>query len=201
MAKHRKTNSKTSSSSSTSNETAKSIPLQASVQPQQHLPPKRQGKAVKRTAAPLYKTSFNNFVYTLATIAICLFAFYTYKITAWKTQAGGWWNLATGNIPAPETSFSGGTEDNSVEAKISQLASVFGIPPATLATAIASAVSVHAAPASLSPISKNENEAPTASVIHSLVQDHAAATLESANGFVNKLGSVVGFDDADAGLE
>jgi hypothetical protein len=68
-----------------------------------------------------------------------------------------------------------------------------------LATAIASAVSAHVPPSSLSSISKNE--APTASVVQSLVQDEAAAASESANGFINKLGNVVGFDDSGADLD
>jgi len=102
--------------------------------------------------------------------------------------------------PASEPTRGGsGISENNVEAKISELASAFGIPPATLATAIASAVSAHAPPASLSSIS--ENEGPTASVVRSLVQGDAEAARESAHGFVNRLSNIVGFDDAGADLD
>jgi len=191
MAKKRRA---TSNSNTNGGET----PLNPSLQSQQNLPSKRQGKAVKRTTAPLYKMSFNNFIYALTAVAVCLIAFYSYKFTLLKTQAGGWWNLATGKRPEASSNQFRGDEGDSVEAKISDLAAAFGIPPATLATAIASAVSAHVPPASLSSISKNE---PTASVVQSLVQDEAAAASESAKGFFNKVGSVVGFDDAGADLD
>jgi len=198
MAKKRRSNSTTNAAQ------ANDTPGNPSLQPQQNLPSKRVGKATKRTSAPLYKTPLNNFIYALTALSICFIAFYSYKITAWKTQAGGWWNLATGHRPSPppgtgETSKGGPGAGGDVEAKISDLASAFGIPPATLATAIASAVSAHAPRASLSSIS--ENEAPTASVVQSLVRDKAAEASASANGFFGKLSNVVGFDDAGAELD
>jgi hypothetical protein len=182
-------------------------PGNPSLQPQQNLPTKRQGKATRRTSAPLYKTPLNNFIYALTALTLCIIAFYSYKIMVWKTQAGGWWNLAMGRSPAAPPprnsgtsgSRSSGRDANNVEAKISELASAFGIPPATLATAIASAVSSHANPTSLSSIS--ENAAPTASVVQSLVRDEAAEASESAHSFINKLSNVVGFDDAGADLD
>jgi len=84
-----------------------------------------------------------------------------------------------------------------VEAKISELASALGIPPATLATAIASAVSEHVPPATLSSIASKE----TGKVVQSLVQDPNAEATESANSFSSKLGGMVGLDEPDMGLD
>jgi len=89
--------------------------------------------------------------------------------------------------------------DDGVEAKISDLASALGIPPATLATAIASAVSAHVPPASLSSISKNEGT--TATLVQSMVKDDAAEVTASAEGILNKMSGVVGLDDGGIDLD
>jgi len=80
-----------------------------------------------------------------------------------------------------------------VEDKLSELAAVLGIPAATLATAIASAVKEHVPPATLSSISKAE--APTASVVKLLVSDEQDEIKENAESFTNKLSGVVGLDE------
>lgn len=98
----------------------------------------------------------------------------------------------------PSTSGDGSGTGN-VDAKISELASALGIPPATLATAIASAVSEHVPPATLSSIAKNE--ASTASVVQSMVQDPNAEATEAANSFGSKMGNIVGMDEPDMGLD
>lgn len=169
------------------------------------LPSKRRGKAIKRTSAPFYKTSFNTFIYSLALVAVFIVAFYAWRLMAWKREVGGWMNLALGRKPPVSADgsgsiiYDGGTRGRKVSAKISELAEVLGIPPATLATAIASAVSQHVPPATLSSISKNE--ASTASVVRSLLQDENEKAKETANSFASKLGNVVGFDEADVGLD
>jgi len=119
-----------------------------------------------------------------------------------KAQAGGWWNLATGSRPehfSKKADATGNAEGINVEAKISELASAFDIPPATLATAIASAVSAHAPPATLSSI--RENEAPTASLVKTVVQDSATEAEDRTKGFMSNLNNVVGFDDAGEELD
>lgn len=140
----------------------------------------------------------NNFVYSLTALAVFLFAFYTWRIWSWKTDAGGWWNLATGKRAQPTSYEKGSTNTGgNVEAKISELASAFGIPPATLATAIASAVSAHAPPKTLSSIAKAES---TASVVQSLVNGEEENKPGGA-GVGSKLRAVAGFDDGGVDLD
>ena len=146
-------------------------------------------------------------MYSLGGIAVLILAFYTWRLTVWKSDAGGWWNLAMGKKPVQAATGSGsgssssGSKGNSglsVDAKISELASALGIPPATLATAIASAVSDHVPPASLSSIAKTES---TASVVQSMVADPNTKAKEEANSFGNKMAGVVGMDEPGIGLD
>ncbi|KZT32727.1 hypothetical protein SISSUDRAFT_964036, partial [Sistotremastrum suecicum HHB10207 ss-3] len=168
----------------------------------EHLPPQRKGKAIRRTSPPLSKSPFSNFIYTIAAVLSLVIIFYTWRIWSWKTDAGGWWNLALGRTAASPVSTSqetvklqgAGTNGRElVEDKLSQLAGVLGIPAATLATAIASAVKEHVPPATLSSISKAE--APTASVVRLLVNDEQDEIRENAESFTNKLSGVVGLDE------
>ena len=174
-------------------------------QSKDNFPPKRQGKATNHPqSAPLSKASFNSFIYALCTVAVCIIAFYTYRITLMKSQAGGWWNLATGKFrPSPSNSHqysskrtaavAEGINENNVEARISELASAFGIPAATLATAIASAVSAH--------VPTTGQNHPTASLLQSMVQDEAAQAESGTKGFISRLSNIVGFEDTAVDLD
>jgi hypothetical protein len=169
-----------------------------------NLPTQRKGKAVKRTSPPLSSVSFSNFIYLMGFVALAIAAFYSWRLTVLKNNAGGWWNLVMNKKPpstqpASARSGSAGSGEDSVEKSISSLADALHIPPATLASAIASVVSQHAPPATLSSIS--EHEAPTASVVKNLVKNEDAEAQAKAEGIANKLGGIVGFDDGGIDLD
>ena len=143
------------------------------------LPPERpRKKALRRVSPPLSSLSLNKLIYILALCSALLIAFYSYRIVQYKSQMGGWWNLALGKRPQPMRDdtgpacseskrslktggkwWAGGGErastsrESDVEDRINALAEALGMPPKELASAIASAVKEYVPPASLSSIS------------------------------------------------
>jgi hypothetical protein len=109
------------------------------------LPPERKGRNTAKVSAPLAHTRLTSIIYVLALMAVLLLAFYAYRITQWKAQAGGWWNLALGRYPASSSGdrshhrshgFGSSKGMKGVEGKIVDLADVLGIQPTELASAI-----------------------------------------------------------------
>ncbi|KAJ8073518.1 hypothetical protein PM082_011794 [Marasmius tenuissimus] len=141
------------------------------------LPPKRSGKAIRPVKPPLHSASLNKFIYTLVLLSTLVTAYYSYRVVQWKTEVGGWWNLATGKSPEQVLHNQGsgkqyqgrpsGTrnEHDSVEDRINALATALGMPPKDLAKAIAGAVREYVPPASLSSIRERETAGPAVDVL------------------------------------
>ncbi|KAF9072807.1 hypothetical protein BDP27DRAFT_389683 [Rhodocollybia butyracea] len=178
------------------------------------LPPKRQGKRLQRVQPPLKSTRLTNLIYLLVLLSTLLTAFYSYRLIQWKSEVGGWWNLALGRNPpraqaTPVESQTGrrrrgeqNTADAGVEDKINALAEALGMPSQDLARAIAVAVREYVPPASLSSIKERETGKPAVEEL--LRGDEEGKTVESrvaeptigvVEGVVNKLDSFVGFDE------
>jgi hypothetical protein len=186
--------------------------------------PRPRRKATKPVSPPLTSTRLHTLIYVLVLLSSLLALYYSYRITQWKTQAGGWWNFAVGKPPpqimVPQTTkwnwrgWSGRRESSrqseTVEDRINALASVLGMPSNELASAIAIAVREYVPPATLSSIAAKE----TGTIVKMLVkgvQDHEAQKVaertkvksESENGkttgvvegVVNGMGSFVGMDE------
>ncbi|KAF8831892.1 hypothetical protein HHX47_DHR1000902 [Lentinula edodes] len=137
---------------------------------QANLPPKREGKPLRRVQPPLKNTRLTNLIYILVILSTLLTAFYSYRMLQWKSEVGGWWNLALGKQPpaAQATPVDTGsnsrrrdtTDGGGVEDKINALAEALGMPPQDLAKAIAVAVREYVPPASLSSIKQRETGKP-----------------------------------------
>lgn len=88
----------------------------------------------------------------------------------WKSEVGGWWNLAIGRRPPQLNSQDRPTRRNnredSVEDKINALAQALGMPSRELASAIAVAVREYVPPASLSSVAAKE----TGQVIEAMIK-------------------------------
>lgn len=126
---------------------------------------------MKPVSAPLSSTRLNRLIYLLALITTLLGAYYSYRAMQWKTEVGGWWNLALGKrspqfqAQNPGVGNSGGRKSRgrgnggdgeSVEDRINGLAQALGMPPTDLASAIAVAVRQYVPPASLSSVAAKE---------------------------------------------
>ncbi|KAJ3721966.1 hypothetical protein EV361DRAFT_6623 [Lentinula raphanica] len=133
-----------------------------------NLPPKRQGKLLQRSQPPLKNTRLTNLIYILVILSTLLTAFYSYRMLQWKSEVGGWWNLALGKKPpaAQTTPVDVGSQrqgrrsEEGVEDRINALAEALGMPPNDLAKAIAVAVREYVPPASLSSIKERETGKP-----------------------------------------
>ncbi|CAL1701838.1 unnamed protein product [Somion occarium] len=142
------------------------------VQSSSDLPPPRQAKAIRSVSPPLSNISMHRFNYYLAIFAALMFALYTYRLVQWKSDAGGWWNLALGKrqpaVQSTTSTSSGGSDwqtgtagikgraELTVEERINELASALGMPSKDLASAIAGAIREYVPPATLSSISAHQ---------------------------------------------
>ncbi|KAJ7300415.1 hypothetical protein DFH08DRAFT_760404 [Mycena albidolilacea] len=138
------------------------------------LPPKRQGPLIKPVDKPLASTRLNRLIYLLLLLSTLLSAYYGYRVVQWKTDVGGWWNLALGRRPPDKvrrqraarlekiTTHKREEEKASsetVEERINALADALGMPSRDLASAIAGAVRQHVPPASLSSVAAHQTGA------------------------------------------
>ena len=112
---------------------------------------------------------FNRYI---ALFVALLLAFYAWRLTMWKAEAGSWWNLALGKRPpamrdgspgsgsrvnmADVTPTPGSGVDMTVEERISELAKALGMPSKDLASAIAVAVHDYVPPATLSSVAAHQ---------------------------------------------
>lgn len=144
----------------------------SAVKTKEDLPPSRDRKGIRPVSPPLSNVSFHRFNYYLAIAAACLLAFYTWRLTVWKAEAGGWWNLVLGKQPpvfrdnegnggsgagvfrSSPTMTDGG--DMTVEQRINDLAAALGMPSKDLASAIAVAVHEYVPPATISSIASHQ---------------------------------------------
>lgn len=153
----------------------------SAVKSKQDLPPSRERKGMRPVSPPLSNVSMHRFNYYMAVVATLILAFYAWRLTVWKAEAGGWWNLMLGKQPpafrdGQDASGSGvnkaytgsGTSyqaastgesrvDLTVEERISELASALGMPSKDLASAIAVAVHEYVPPATLSSIAAHQS--------------------------------------------
>jgi hypothetical protein len=153
----------------------------SAVKSKKDLPPSRDRKGMRPVSPPLSNVSMHRFNYYLALAATILLAFYAWRLTAWKAQAGGWWNLMLGKQPPafreghdsghstgivkPPTGASSSQShpagdshraELSVEERINDLASALGMPSKDLSSAIAAAVHEFVPPATISSISAHQ---------------------------------------------
>lgn len=176
--------------------------------------PKRRGKALQPVSRPLKNTSLNTVIYWLAAITLLISTFYAYRLTQWKAEAGGWWNLALGKRPPQmqpgmnTQNYGGAVPTANVKSKeldledhINGIASILAIEPTELASAISGVVAQHVAPKSLSSLSSSASAAKAdKTAVEALFGGDAESN--SGEGAGASLGSVakaveaiVGFDE------
>jgi len=147
---------------------------------EEHLPPTRpRKKALQPVSKPLHNTSFKRVIYYLSGAALLFLGFYAWRLTVWKSQAGGWWNLALGRRPpvadtngqagtAPQDHTWKGTggrttsrngDKNDVANRVSDLAQALGIQPTVLASALVDVLQTNVPPATMSSISASASAA------------------------------------------
>ncbi|KIK70461.1 hypothetical protein GYMLUDRAFT_89497 [Collybiopsis luxurians FD-317 M1] len=176
----------------------------------QDLPPKREGKRLQRVQPPLKSTRLTNLIYILVLLSTLLTAFYSYRLMQWKSEVGGWWNLALGKKPfaAQSTPVDPGQRQNTrsqnsgdVEDKINALAEALGMPSQDLAKAIAVAVREYVPPASLSSIKERETGSPAVDELlrgngeGKTVEPSEPTSTGVVEGVVRNMDSFVGMDE------
>ena len=141
---------------------------ETNVKSKEDLPPPRDRKGIRPVSPPLSNTPMHRFNYYMALGAALLLAFYAYRLTVWKAEAGSWWNLMLGKQPpamrdgsagvrmADVTPTPGTQADLTVEQRINDLASALGVPTKDLASAIAVAVHDYVPPATLSSVAAHQ---------------------------------------------
>ncbi|KZT55589.1 hypothetical protein CALCODRAFT_518686 [Calocera cornea HHB12733] len=160
---------------------------------EKYLPPKRKGQSIASVKPPGWNISFSSFIYILAFLALAISVFYTYRISTWKNEAGGWINLVLGkhpNEPIIPNSSPPGSHGLSLEAQVRNLADELGIHPRELASAIKPLL-----PAATSSSIAAAN--PSGTIVTVLAEaDPEDATAPSAFEKLTGLGGVVGNDEA-----
>ncbi|KAJ6511185.1 hypothetical protein C8R45DRAFT_859051 [Mycena sanguinolenta] len=177
------------------------------------LPPKRQAPSLTPVSKPLASTRLNRLIYLLLLLSTLLSAYYGYRIVQWKTDVGGWWNLALGKRP-PQLKFDDAepskarrtgkkAAEETVEDRINALADALGMPSRDLASAIAGAVKQYVPPASLSSVAAHQTGEAVEAMLNgaekSDEQRKAEQEAEGGGGIVdgiaNGMGSFVGMDE------
>ncbi|PFH48449.1 hypothetical protein AMATHDRAFT_149868 [Amanita thiersii Skay4041] len=135
--------------------------------PRPDLPPPREDKkALRRVKPPLSSVTFSNFVYLLLLVLAIITGYFSYRMIQYKTEVGGWWNLALGKgpkqytqVPVPASSEGYARQpgnDATVGEGLEILASALGLQADELAGAIAGVVREYVSPAKLSAIRTRE---------------------------------------------
>ena len=166
-----------------------------------NLPPKREGKAIKRVQWPLQDVRFSTFIYCLAALGVCSTLFYTYRFLQWRSQTGSLlWGLAFGKKNSDvrsehRTSGSGATtasHELNIEDHINGLASILGIKPTDLALVLSHAVRQYVAPESLSHISSSVSaEGSQKTTIDALFGEEITEDEQGSNAIFENLAKVV----------
>ncbi|KAJ6602790.1 hypothetical protein DFH09DRAFT_969145 [Mycena vulgaris] len=179
------------------------------------LPPKRETPSLQPVSKPLASTRLNRLIYLLLLLSTLLSAYYGYRVVQWKTEVGGWWNLALGKRPPqlkydtasrPQSKGKKGKKEKpgeSVEDRINALADALGMPSKDLASAIAGAVKQYVPPASLSSVAAHQTgEAVDALLKGASEDDGQKETPKGAedsggvvSGLASGVGSFVGMDE------
>ncbi|KAG6916842.1 hypothetical protein DXG01_005141 [Tephrocybe rancida] len=181
-----------------------------------NLPPPRTRKPLKPVSPPLANTRLSRLIYLLIFLTTLLGAYYSYRTIQYKTEVGGWWNLALGRRP-PQMQMGGETssqgkgrksgatsrnDEQSVEERINALARALGMPSKDLASAIAVAVREYVPPASLSSVAAKE----TGPAVHAMLKggeegDLTAKAPEPGSQSTGVIGGVVGGIESFVGME
>ncbi|KAJ7704163.1 hypothetical protein B0H16DRAFT_1638037 [Mycena metata] len=182
------------------------------------LPPKREKPSLAPVERPLKYTRLNRLIYLLLLLSTLLSAYYGYRVVQWKTEVGGWWNLAVGKRP-PQLKYEGAGGERpkgrkekkskgkdageTVEDRINALADALGMPSRDLASAIAGAVKQYVPPASLSSVAAHQ----TGEAVDTLLKETEKTDEERktekdaeggggiAEGIASGMGSFVGMDE------
>ncbi|RDB19016.1 hypothetical protein Hypma_014363 [Hypsizygus marmoreus] len=179
-----------------------------------NLPPPRTSKPMRQVSAPLTSTRLSRLIYLLALLTSLLLLYYSYRVVQWKTEVGGWWNLALGRHPpqlqnqyTPDSRKAskgkrGKGDDGSVEDRINALAQALGMPSKELASAIAVAVREYVPPASLSSVAAKETGPAVEAMLKGAGDEHVKAeggnSEKQGSGVV---GSVVSGMESFVGME
>ncbi|KAK7018411.1 hypothetical protein R3P38DRAFT_2982625 [Favolaschia claudopus] len=176
------------------------------------LPPKRQKPLITPVSKPLASTRFNRLIYLTCFLSALISMYYGYRMVQYKTEVGGWWNLALGRKPS-QTVFADGERptptggkarrEETVEDRINALADALGMPSRDLASAIAGAVKEYVPPASLSSVAAHQTGEAVDTMLKetekSDEQREAQKAAEGGGGVVegiaNGMGSFVGMDE------
>lgn len=173
---------------------------------------------MKPVSPPLSSTKLNRFFYALTLFTALLGAYYSYRIVQWKTDVGGWWNLATGVRPqqvrnsaftqskaaeAAQRSEKGNGGAHPVEDRLNALAEALGMPSKDLAAAIAVAVREYVPPASLSSIAAQETGPAVVAMIKGVGYDNVkiepavteADPLQATGVITGVMSGFVGMDE------
>ena len=178
-------------------------------------PPRSRKKALRPVQKPLSNTRLTSVIYILVATSVLLGAFYAYRITVWKTEVGGWWNLMVGKKPPQMRTesdaqargagtYQTGSGKGDVEFHINQLASIFGIQPTDLASAISGAVKDHVAPKTLSSISSSASAKGAEKTAAQALFDDSPEKQGDAGGnggIMETFEAVVGMDEPMGGLD
>ncbi|KAJ7186544.1 hypothetical protein C8R46DRAFT_935625 [Mycena filopes] len=187
-----------------------------------HLPPKREKPAMAPVERPLKYTRLNRLIYLLVLFSTLLSAYYGYRVLQWKTEVGGWWNLALGKRP-PQLKYPDGAErptgrkgksakgkgkdSETVEDRINALADALGMPSRDLASAIAGAVKQYVPPASLSSVAAHQTGAAVDALLKETDKTEEERKTDAATekaqegaggvveGLASGIGSFVGMDE------
>ncbi|KAF8596388.1 hypothetical protein BDV93DRAFT_610929 [Ceratobasidium sp. AG-I] len=180
-------------------------------QKEEHLPPKREGKATQDVHPPLSGVSLSTVIYVLAGLGFLWAALSAYRVTQLKADAGGWFNLIRGKHPdtgAPmkgNPNFGGSTHQTGVkgvEDRIRALADELGIHPREFASAIRPLMP----PASATSISAEASATPMADTVIGVLASEekaaqaAAGAVPAAANF-GGLAGIVGLDDPTPDLD
>lgn len=182
------------------------------------LPPPRRTKPMRSVSPPLSNMRLNRFIYALLLLTTLLGAYYSYRVVQYKTDVGGWWNLAVGKRPPQalhtptgpgggnpvpldqvKSPRSAGTrrtkkqhDEDSVEDRINALAKALGMPSRELASAIALAVRQYVPPASLSSVAAQESGPAVEALIKGVSEDVVAEQVQMKNGHAAEPTGVMG---------
>jgi len=162
-----------------------------------NLPPKRTGKVAQNADLPLSNTRLSSVIYFLVIALSALTAFYGYRTVQYKSEVGGWWNLAIHgkSYRPPSSNDHPHSKHESVETRIIALAESLGMPSKDLSKAIADAVRAYVPPASLSSIRASE----TGFLVDQLAGEGAGS--EAGNAPADQATPTPGFMDSLVGMD
>jgi hypothetical protein len=178
----------------------------------ENLPPKRQGKAIRKTSAPLRDTSFQGVIFAFILLGVFLGAFWTYhtvknssllellglgSIVKRGAPNEGYDGTASGTNSAVNRQASPLKGDDSIAEHIASLASILSVPAATLAAAIQGVVAAHVPPSSRTSIAKAQG---TDAVVKTILEEtgtSATPAVKTSKSWAEVVEMAVGSEEPD----